>query len=111
MLFATQVRKRSRWNSTTRTASCAFWCMTMVAGLSLRCCIRDARDTGDSPVCASARRELAARGLSGMREGTERIGGQLKLWSGPAAGTEIELVVPGPIAFVAGAKSDEDPRT
>jgi signal transduction histidine kinase len=50
-------------------------------------------------------------GLSGMRERTERIGGQLKLWSGPAAGTEIELVVPGPIAFVAGAKSNEDPRT
>jgi signal transduction histidine kinase len=38
-------------------------------------------------------------GLSGMRERAERIGGRLKLWSRPGAGTEVELSVPGHVAF------------
>jgi ligand-binding sensor domain-containing protein/signal transduction histidine kinase len=38
-------------------------------------------------------------GLSGMRERATRIGGQLKVWSGDAAGTEIELSVPSHVAF------------
>src|SRR5262245_28771447 len=38
-------------------------------------------------------------GLQGMRERSERIGGQLKLWSRPAAGTEVELTVPGATAY------------
>jgi signal transduction histidine kinase/ligand-binding sensor domain-containing protein len=38
-------------------------------------------------------------GLSGMRERAERIGARLKLWSRAQAGTEVELTVPGHIAF------------
>jgi signal transduction histidine kinase/ligand-binding sensor domain-containing protein len=38
-------------------------------------------------------------GLSGMRERSQRIGATLKLRSRPGAGTEIELVVPGQLAF------------
>ena len=38
-------------------------------------------------------------GLSGMRERSRRIGATLKLRSRPGAGTEIELMVPGHIAF------------
>ena len=38
-------------------------------------------------------------GLSGMRERAERVGGQIKLWSRSEAGTEVELTVPGSIAF------------
>ena len=38
-------------------------------------------------------------GLSGMRERAERIGAQFQVWSRAAAGTEIELTVPGRIAF------------
>jgi ligand-binding sensor domain-containing protein/signal transduction histidine kinase len=38
-------------------------------------------------------------GLSGMRERAERIGGRLHVWSSPAAGTEIDLSIPGHIAF------------
>jgi len=34
-----------------------------------------------------------------MRERAKRIGGRLKVWSGVDAGTEIELSVPGGIAF------------
>lgn len=38
-------------------------------------------------------------GLVGMRESAEKIGAQLKVFSRPAAGTELELAVPGHIAF------------
>ena len=38
-------------------------------------------------------------GLSGMRERTERIGAKLKIMSGPSAGTEVELSIPGNIVF------------
>jgi signal transduction histidine kinase len=38
-------------------------------------------------------------GLSGMRERAERIGAKFKVMSGPSAGTEVELNVPGHIVF------------
>ena len=38
-------------------------------------------------------------GLSGMRERAERIGARLRVWSRAAAGTEVELSVPGHVAY------------
>jgi signal transduction histidine kinase/sugar lactone lactonase YvrE len=38
-------------------------------------------------------------GLTGMRERAARLGAQLGFWSKPRAGTEIELTVPGKIAY------------
>lgn len=38
-------------------------------------------------------------GLSGMHERAGRIGGKLKVWSRESGGTEVELSVPGHIAF------------
>ncbi|MGO9542229.1 MAG: sensor histidine kinase [Terriglobales bacterium] len=38
-------------------------------------------------------------GLSGMRERAERIGARLKVLSGAASGTEVELRVPSSVAF------------
>ena len=38
-------------------------------------------------------------GLSGMRERAERIGAKFRIMSGPSAGTEVELSVPGHIVF------------
>jgi len=38
-------------------------------------------------------------GLSGMRERANRIGATLKVWSRDAGGTEVELIVPGSVAF------------
>lgn len=38
-------------------------------------------------------------GLSGMRERAERIGASFRVWSRAEAGTEVELSVPGRIAF------------
>lgn len=39
-------------------------------------------------------------GLAGMRERAESIGARLKVWSRAQAGTEVELVIPGNVAFV-----------
>ena len=38
-------------------------------------------------------------GLPGMRERAEKIGARFKVWSRATAGTELELTVPGRIAF------------
>lgn len=38
-------------------------------------------------------------GLQGMRERAEKIGGQLRFWSRPETGTEVELTVPGAMAY------------
>jgi signal transduction histidine kinase len=38
-------------------------------------------------------------GLTGMRERARRIGASFKVKSRAAAGTEVELIVPGPVAF------------
>jgi nitrate/nitrite-specific signal transduction histidine kinase len=38
-------------------------------------------------------------GLPGMYERAERIGGRLSIWSSASAGTEVELSVPGLVAY------------
>jgi ligand-binding sensor domain-containing protein/signal transduction histidine kinase len=38
-------------------------------------------------------------GFPGMRERVSRIGGKLEIWSRPGAGTEIEIRIPGSIAY------------
>jgi ligand-binding sensor domain-containing protein/signal transduction histidine kinase len=38
-------------------------------------------------------------GLPGMRERSERIGAKLKVWSRSSSGTEVELLVPGNVAY------------
>jgi signal transduction histidine kinase len=43
-------------------------------------------------------------GLVGMRERATRIGGQLEVWSEHNAGTEIELTIPGSIAYEASSR-------
>jgi signal transduction histidine kinase len=38
-------------------------------------------------------------GLPGMRERAEQIGAKLDMWSEVGAGTEVELSIPGPVAY------------
>ena len=45
-------------------------------------------------------------GLAGMNERSERIAARLNVLSAPAAGTEIDLMVPGQVAFDPGAGHD-----
>ncbi len=67
------------------------------ASRSLRLFVRD-DGCGIDPGVLSEGRE-GHWGLTGMRERSESIGAHLKLRSRPGAGTEVELVVPGTIAF------------
>jgi signal transduction histidine kinase len=63
----------------------------------LRVLIRDNGGGIDTQVLLSGRE--GHWGLSGMKERAERIGGKLRVLSRAVAGTEVELSVPGQIAF------------
>jgi signal transduction histidine kinase len=63
----------------------------------LRILIRD-NGCGINPQVLNSGRE-GHWGLSGMRERAEEIGARLRLWSGSNAGTEVELFIPGHLAF------------
>jgi signal transduction histidine kinase len=39
-------------------------------------------------------------GLAGMRERSEKIGGQLKVWSNPGTGTEVDFRIPAKLAYL-----------
>jgi signal transduction histidine kinase/ligand-binding sensor domain-containing protein len=65
----------------------------------LRLSIRD-NGSGIDPQVLQSGRE-GHWGLSGMKERTERIGGKLRVMSRVTAGTEVELSVPGRVAFEA----------
>lgn len=65
---------------------------------NLRLVVRDDGDGIDAHVLQSGRD--GHWGLAGMRERAESIGARLRVWSREHAGTEVELVIPGHIAFV-----------
>jgi len=67
------------------------------AARQLRILVRD-NGCGIDPKVLRAGRD-GHWGLTGMRERSERIGARFKVWSRAAAGTEVELSVPGHIAF------------
>jgi signal transduction histidine kinase len=48
-------------------------------------------------------------GLLGMRERAQQIGGELEIWSEAGAGTEVELRIPGSIAY-GESSGDDDSR-
>jgi signal transduction histidine kinase/ligand-binding sensor domain-containing protein len=69
----------------------------IVYGDSLQVRIRDDGKGIDPAVMKEGR--SGHFGLAGMRERAKHIGGKLDLWSGPGAGTEVQLSIPGTIAF------------
>jgi ligand-binding sensor domain-containing protein/signal transduction histidine kinase len=66
-------------------------------GSVFRLRIRDDGRGIDPEVVAEGR--LGHYGVPGMRERARRIGGNLDVWTGTGAGTEIELSIPGSIAY------------
>ncbi|HTA43323.1 MAG TPA: sensor histidine kinase [Bryobacteraceae bacterium] len=64
----------------------------------LRVRIRD-NGSGIDPAIIETGRE-GHWGLQGMRERAQQIGAQLEIWSQPGAGTEVDLSVPGSVAYV-----------
>jgi ligand-binding sensor domain-containing protein/signal transduction histidine kinase len=67
----------------------------------LRMLVRD-NGCGIDPVVLRSNQN-GHRGLSDMRERAERIGCRLSVWSSSSAGTEVELSVPGHVAFLSEA--------
>jgi ligand-binding sensor domain-containing protein/signal transduction histidine kinase len=67
---------------------------------TLRLLVRDDGCGIDREVLRSGRE--GHWGLSGMKERAVRIGARFHVWSSASAGTEIELTVPGQIAFADG---------
>ena len=68
------------------------------ANKHLRVLVRDDGTGIDDSVLETGRE--GHWGLAGMRERAESIGARLKVWSRVQAGTEVELVIPGSVAFV-----------
>jgi signal transduction histidine kinase len=66
-------------------------------GRSFRLRIRDDGKGIDPGIVAEGR--AGHYGVPGMRERANRIGGRLDVWTGKGAGTEIELSIPGSIAY------------
>ena len=65
------------------------------SGLRLR-----VRDDGDGiPATILEAGRSGHYGLPGMRERAAQIGAKLNIWSGSGAGTEIDLSIPGSIAY------------
>jgi signal transduction histidine kinase len=71
-------------------------------GDELRLHIRDDGKGIDRAILEEGR--VGHYGLAGMRERAARIGGTLRVWSAPGAGSEIELIVPGSISFDTSAR-------
>jgi signal transduction histidine kinase len=65
----------------------------------LRVVVRDNGSGIDPALLRSGRGREGHWGLAGMRERAERIGGRVRLSSGAMAGTEVEISIPGNIAF------------
>ena len=58
------------------------------------------RDDGKGLDEETIRHEPAGHfGLPGMRERAETVKGRLDVWSAPGSGTQVELTIPGPIAY------------
>jgi len=68
------------------------------AAKQLRVLVRDSGAGFDPQILQFGRQ--GHWGLSGMRERAKGIGASLRVWSRPGAGTEVELTVPGNIAYV-----------
>jgi signal transduction histidine kinase len=66
-------------------------------GSSFQLRIRDDGQGIDPGIVAEGR--VGHYGVPGMRERAKRIGGKLDVWTGIGAGTEIELSIPGSIAY------------
>ena len=66
-------------------------------GSSFQLRIRDDGKGIDPAIVAEGR--AGHYGVPGMRERAQRIGGKLDVWAATGAGTEIELSIPGSIAY------------
>jgi signal transduction histidine kinase len=65
---------------------------------SFRLRVRDDGKGIDPAIAAEGR--IGHYGVPGMRERAKRIGGKLDVWTKAGAGAEVELSIPGSIAYL-----------
>jgi signal transduction histidine kinase/ligand-binding sensor domain-containing protein len=73
------------------------------AHANLRLVIRDDGVGIEQEIASGGR--IGHWGLSGMRERAQQIGAHLSMWSLPGAGTELDLSIPGRLAYLRVTKS------
>ncbi len=73
--------------------------MVQYAERQFRLCVRD-DGKGIDPKILRDGQSGGHHGLQGMKERAKLVGGKLTLWSRPESGTEVDLVIPGAIAYV-----------
>ena len=93
-----RIAREALWNAFRHAQARLIEAEIAYSGKMLRLRIRD-DGTGIDPAILDQGGRAGHWGLPGMRERAKRIGGQLDVWSRPGAGTEIELSIPGPIAY------------
>jgi len=95
-----RIAREALWNAFTHAQARLIEAEIVYSRSMLRLCVRD-DGIGIRPAVLDHGGSAGHWGLRGMRERAKRIGGQLEIWSRLGAGTEVELSVPGSIAYEA----------
>ncbi len=93
-----RIAREALWNAFRHAQARLIEAEIAYSGSTLRLRIRD-DGIGIDPTVLDKGGRAGHWGLPGMRERAKRIGGQLDVWSRLGAGTEIELSIPGSIAY------------
>jgi signal transduction histidine kinase/ligand-binding sensor domain-containing protein/transcriptional regulator with XRE-family HTH domain len=93
-----RIAREALWNAFTHARARLIQVEITYRRSTLRLCVRD-NGVGINAEVLDRGGSAGHWGLPGMRERAKRIGGQLNVWSRPHAGTEIELTIPGTIAY------------
>jgi len=93
-----RIAREALWNAFSHAQASLIEAEIAYSGSGLRLRVRD-DGIGIQPAVLDQGRRAGHWGLPGMRERAKRLGGQLDVWSRPGAGTEVELRIPGSIAF------------
>ena len=95
-----RVLREALWNAFSHAQARLVEAEIVYSRSTLRVRVRD-DGIGIHPIVLDRGGRAGHWGLCGMRERAKRIGGQLDIWSLPGAGTEVELCIPGSIAYEA----------
>jgi ligand-binding sensor domain-containing protein/signal transduction histidine kinase len=93
-----RIAREALWNAFSHARARLIEAEIAYGGSTFRLRVRD-DGIGIHPTVLDQGGSAGHWGLPGMRERAKRIGGHLDVWSRPGAGTEVELRIPGSIAY------------
>jgi ligand-binding sensor domain-containing protein len=93
-----RIAREALWNAFSHARARLIEAEIAYGGSTFRLRVRD-DGIGIHPTVLHQGGSAGHWGLPGMRERAKRIGGHLDVWSRPGAGTEVELRIPGSIAY------------